>query len=60
VSHLEDEASWIWPGGMCWHRSLAALAVKASKTQKGVPMASGHDAGIRSRRFVAGEPDEKR
>jgi hypothetical protein len=60
VSHLKDAASWIWPGGVCWHRFLASLAVKTSKTQKSVPMASAHDAEIRSWRFVAGVPDEKR
>jgi hypothetical protein len=57
VSHLRDSASWIWPGGVCWHRSLSSLAVNASETQEGVPKASAQDAGIRSWRlcsFLAG------
>ena len=60
MSHSRDSASWIWPGGTCWHRSLASLAVKASETQEGVPEAPGQDAGIRSWRFLASEPSEKR
>jgi ribosomal protein L37AE/L43A len=31
-SHLRDGVSWVWPGGMCWHRSLAARTVKSSET----------------------------
>jgi hypothetical protein len=61
VNPLRDSASWIWPGVMCWHRSLAALAVRASETQEGVPKATTQDAdGIRSWRLLASEPDEKR
>jgi hypothetical protein len=60
MSHLRDSASWIWPGGMCWHRSLAALAVKAGETQEGVPKATAQDADIRSWRLLAGEPGERR
>jgi hypothetical protein len=60
VSHLRDAASWIWPGGMCWDRSLAARAVKASETQAGVPKAPVHAAGIGSWRFLASEPSDKR
>jgi hypothetical protein len=58
MSHLRDAAFWIWPGGMCWHHSLAALAVKASETQAGVPKAPAKDAGIRSWRLLASEPSE--
>jgi hypothetical protein len=61
VSHLRDAASWIWPGGMCWDRSSAARAVKAnSEAQEAVPEGPAHDAGIRSWRFLASEPTEKR
>jgi hypothetical protein len=60
VSPLRDSASWIWPGEMCWHRSLTALAVKASETQEGVPKAPAHDDGIRSWRLLASEPGEER
>jgi hypothetical protein len=61
VSPLRDSASWIWPGGMCWHRSLAALAVRASETQQGVPRATTQDADdILSWRLLASEPGEKR
>lgn len=62
MSNLRDAASWIWPGGMCWHRSSAARAAEAdSEAQDGVPEAPAHDAGgIRSSRFLASEPSEKR
>jgi hypothetical protein len=59
VSHLRDAASGIWPGGMFGHRSLAALTLKSSETQEGVPKAATHDAGIRSSRFLTSEPSEK-
>ena len=45
---------------MCWHRPLAALAVKAERDTEGVPKAPAQDAGIRSWRFLASEPGEKR
>jgi hypothetical protein len=48
VSHLRDSASWIWPGGMCWHRSLAEPAMKASELQQSVPKATAHDAVVTS------------
>jgi hypothetical protein len=63
VSHLRDAASWIWPGGVCWHRSSAARAVEADSEaqEEVVPEAPAHDAGgIRSWRFLASEPSEKR
>ncbi len=60
MSRLRDAASLIWPGGMCWHRSSASPAVKASETQEGVPKATAHDAGGRSWRLLASEPGEKR
>ena len=60
MSHLRDGASWIWPGGMCWHRSSAARAMKAnSEAQEGVPKAPAHDAGIQSWQFSASEPSEQ-
>ena len=59
MSPLRDSASWIWPGGMCWHRPLAALAVKARESREGVPKATAQDAGIRSWRLLASEPGEK-
>ena len=59
MSPLRDSATWIWPGGMCWHRPLAALAVKARESQEGVPKATAQDAGIRSWRLLASEPGEK-
>ena len=61
MSPPRDSASWIWPGGMCWHRSLAALAVRASETQEGVPKTPAQDADdIQSWRLLASEPGEKR
>lgn len=62
MSHLRDAASWIWPGGMCWHRSSAARAVKADSEaqEEGVPEGPAQDAGIRSWRSSASEPSEKR
>jgi hypothetical protein len=60
VSPLRDSASWIWPGGMCWHRSLAALVVNASDTQEGVPKAPAQDTGIRSWELLASVPSEDR
>ena len=59
MSPLRDSASWISPGGMCWHRPLAALAVKARESREGVPKATAQDAGIRSWRLLASEPGEK-
>ena len=61
-SHLRDGVSWVWPGGMCWDRSLAARAVKANSEaqEEGAPKALAHDAGIRSWRFLAKELTEKR
>jgi hypothetical protein len=61
MSHLRDAASWIWPGGMCWHRSSVARTVKAnSEAREGAPKVLAHDAGIRSWRSSASEPSEKR
>jgi hypothetical protein len=62
VSYLRDAATRIWPGEMCWHRSLAARAVDANSEaqEEGVPEAPAHDAEIRSSRFLASEPSEKR
>jgi hypothetical protein len=62
MSHLRDAASRIWPGGMCWDRTSAARAVKADSEaqEEGVPEAPAGDAGIRSWRFLASGPSEKR
>jgi hypothetical protein len=60
VSHLRDATSWIWPGAMRRNRSFVGRTVQISQTQEGVPKAPAHDAEIRSWRFLAVEPDEKR
>lgn len=59
MSHLRDGASWISPGEMYWHRSLAVLTVSSSETQEGMPEAPAHDAGRRSSRSLASELREK-
>jgi len=62
MSHLRDAASWIWPWGMCWHRSSVARAVKADSEgqEEGVTEVPARDAWIRSWRLLASEPGEKR
>jgi hypothetical protein len=60
VSNLRDAASWIWPGGMYGHRSLAVRTVATdSEPQDGAPDAPDHGAEVRSPRFLTSESSEK-